>query len=227
MAWGKTNTEAFWIEEIGALHGYPSTRGAKRKGKARKKGRKEPHRIAEVAIRPLAPHERGPAPAEQDELRQLQDKMLKAQEELHQYWEKRAGRVRAQLGCAGPPTPSEVFYTRALEADEDAYGHPLAARVFLRTRTGFRYEREVRLKDFVTQEEAAHLLSVSVVAVNKWIRAGKLRNKKLRGTVVMRLRDVLAIARRRGESVPFTSRRAGVVGTLARRYPAMPTTFAK
>jgi len=64
-----------------------------------------------------------------------------------------------------------------------------------RDRTGFRYERAIGLDDYVSQAEAAKLLQIPVMTIYRWVRSGGLPSKKRNGISVIKLRDVLGIAR--------------------------------
>lgn len=75
---------------------------------------------------------------------------------------------------------------------------PKAAIIVMRDRIGFKYERVVGLDDFVSQREAAQLLGLPTMTVNRWVRARKLDSKKRNGYVVLRVRDVLAVGQETG-----------------------------
>lgn len=66
------------------------------------------------------------------------------------------------------------------------------------SRTGMQYTREVRRSGYVTQREAAKLLKVSVMTVNRWVRNGTLRSITRKGVSVIAVRDVVALADNRG-----------------------------
>lgn len=63
---------------------------------------------------------------------------------------------------------------------------------------GQRYTREVGPDDYVSQREAAALLGVTVMAVNKWVRNRKLRCRKRRGSSVIRLSDLKRFGKSHG-----------------------------
>ena len=157
MAWGKSFKQAYWIEEYGRLHGYPDASEVVTGAHVPRTKKKVTPRVdviqeVQEQLRLAARGERSLRKSQEwrELLRKKQDKLLRAHEEVQRFWERRAGTVREREGLDGPPTLKDVFYVRALEAGEDAYGQPLVARVFLRTRTGFKYERVVGLNDFVT-----------------------------------------------------------------------------
>ena len=65
-----------------------------------------------------------------------------------------------------------------------------AAVIVVRDRTGFRYERQVGLDDFVTVRDAAQLLRLPVMTVTRWIKKGGIRSRKQNGFSIIRLREV-------------------------------------
>jgi hypothetical protein len=67
-----------------------------------------------------------------------------------------------------------------------------------RDRIGFKYEREVGLNGYLSQNEAAKLLRLPVMSVNRWVRSGALKSKKRQGYSVVQLRHVLMLARSKG-----------------------------
>lgn len=71
------------------------------------------------------------------------------------------------------------------------------AVVVKRDRIGFRYERVVQLDDWVSQQEAAQLLGLPVMTVNRWVRAKKIPSTKRNGFSVVRLGDVLRVGKER------------------------------
>jgi excisionase family DNA binding protein len=79
------------------------------------------------------------------------------------------------------------------EAGKD---NPVRGAVMVkRDRTGFRYERAIGLDDYVSQAEAAKLLQIPVMTIYRWVRGRGLPSKKRNGISVIKLRDVLGIAR--------------------------------
>jgi hypothetical protein len=99
---------------------------------------------------------------------------------------------------------TEAFYER--ELGDDPAGHPKIACIVLRTRVGFRYERVVRMQDYVTQREAAKLLGLPVMTVFRWVDLKQLKSKTLNGYSVIRLHDVLAMSKRRGKPIKMSWR---------------------
>lgn len=73
-----------------------------------------------------------------------------------------------------------------------------------RDRQGFRWERNVGLNDFVSQADAAQLLGVPLMRVNRWMRNGPLKGKgrKRRGYLVIRVRDLYELALKLQLQVP-------------------------
>lgn len=82
-----------------------------------------------------------------------------------------------------------------------------------RDRQGFRWEREVGLNDFVSQADAAQLLGLPLMRVNRWVRAGKLRSSKRRGYSVIRIKDLYELALELELAVP-RGRRLVIIGAL-------------
>ena len=80
-----------------------------------------------------------------------------------------------------------------------------SAVVVLRDRTGFRYERQVGLDDFVTVRDAAQLLRVPIMTVTRWIKKRRIRSRKQGGFSVIRLREVLRVAHARHHPVRLGS----------------------
>lgn len=84
------------------------------------------------------------------------------------------------------------------------------------TYAGQEYRRDVGPEDLVTQREAALLLGVSVMAVNKHVRAGTLQASVHGGVSVIRLSEVRRFARDRG-LMPDTVRPLPWLGRLVRQ----------
>ena len=59
-----------------------------------------------------------------------------------------------------------------------------------------RYYKKLRSTDQLSQAEAAALLHVSRMQVNRWVRAGKIPDRTVLGTSRIRVADRLAFARR-------------------------------
>lgn len=86
-------------------------------------------------------------------------------------------------------------------------GRPIgAAVVVVRDRTGFRYERQVGLDDFVTVRDAAQLLRLPVMTVTRWIKMRRIRSRKQNGFSVIRLREVLRVGHSRHRPMTVGSR---------------------
>ena len=106
---------------------------------------------------------------------------------------------------AGPDHVRSSFPTHLASPDET--NRPIAAAVtVLRDRTGFHYERQVGLDDFVTVRDAAQLLRVPPMTVTRWIKKRRIRSGKKRGVSVIRLRDVLRVAQERERRVKLGNR---------------------
>lgn len=72
-----------------------------------------------------------------------------------------------------------------------------AAVISVRDRIGFRYEREVGLDDFVSVREAAQLLHLPVMTISRWLKKKEMKSTTRHGFTVIRLREVLRVARDR------------------------------
>jgi excisionase family DNA binding protein len=59
-----------------------------------------------------------------------------------------------------------------------------------------RYYRKLRSSDQLSQSEAAALLHVSRMQVNRWVNDGKIRDRIVLGTSRIRVADLVAFARR-------------------------------
>ena len=81
-----------------------------------------------------------------------------------------------------------------------------AAVIAVRDRIGFRYEREVGLDDFVSVREAAQLLHLPLMTVNRWVKKKVLKSSRRRGFAVIRVRDVLRMAKERKRKLKLGSR---------------------
>jgi hypothetical protein len=75
------------------------------------------------------------------------------------------------------------------------------AVIVMRDRIGFKYERAIGLDDYVSQKEAAMLLQVPVMTVNRWIRSKTLKSKKKDGFSVLKLRDLLKVVKQQRKRV--------------------------
>lgn len=109
--------------------------------------------------------------------------------------------IDSEFGLAG--WPEDIPEKPAVESALKTEPHykpkePTEAVMVMRDRIGFRYERIVGLGDYLSQREAATLLGVPVMRVNRWVRRNKLASRKRNGYSVVLLRDVLDIARTEG-----------------------------
>jgi hypothetical protein len=82
-----------------------------------------------------------------------------------------------------------------------------------RDRQGFRWERVVGLNDYVSQADAAQLLGVPLMRVNRWVRkGGPLKSKKRRGYSIVLVRDIYELAIKLDLEVP-RGRPIAIIGT--------------
>lgn len=72
-----------------------------------------------------------------------------------------------------------------------------AAVIVIRDRIGFEYEREVGLEDFVSVREAAQLLEMPVMTLTRWVKSKRMKSSKKKGFVVIRLSEVIRMAKER------------------------------
>ena len=110
-----------------------------------------------------------------------------------------------------PPEPSGPAHVHGQPvthwAKPDTTDRPIgAAVVVVRDRTGFSYERHVGLDDFVTVRDAAQLLGVPAMTVTRWIKKRRIRSRKQNRSSVIRLREVLRVAKDRQHPVKLGSR---------------------
>ncbi len=80
---------------------------------------------------------------------------------------------------------------------------PSEAIVVLRDRVGFEYQRVVGLDQFVSQREAAQLMGLPVMTINRWVHAKKLPSRKRRGFKIILLRDLLRLIKEQGRKLPM------------------------
>lgn len=109
--------------------------------------------------------------------------------------------IDPEFGLAGWPEdiPKKPTVESALKTEHHYMPQePTEAVIVMRDRIGFRYERIVGLRDYLSQREAAKLLGVPVMRVNRWVKSKKLASRKRNGYSVVLLRDVLDIARAEG-----------------------------
>jgi len=66
--------------------------------------------------------------------------------------------------------------------------------ITIRDRIGFRYERRVTERDCVSQAQAAAILGVPVMRINRWINSDELKETTKSGFSVVRLCDLYTIA---------------------------------
>ena len=89
-----------------------------------------------------------------------------------------------------PPSPEELS-----RLDMGLTRNPVhRAIITIRDRIGFEYQREIGLDDFVSVRDAASLLEIPVMTVNRWVRAKRVKSAKQHGFAVIPLREVLRIA---------------------------------
>jgi hypothetical protein len=108
---------------------------------------------------------------------------------------------------------SDARTTHREVKDQEGWKAPLLdqrdewATLVFRDRLGFRWERYVGLNDDVSQVEAAKLLGVPLMRVNRWVRSGKLRSKPRRGKTgkpysIIKVRHIVALAKELNIAVP-------------------------
>lgn len=81
-------------------------------------------------------------------------------------------------------------WTGVIETEGEIRG----AVIEMRDRLGFRYERVVGLDEYVSQRDAAGILQVPVMTVNRWIRNRALKSRKKKRYSIVKLRDLLRLA---------------------------------
>lgn len=108
-------------------------------------------------------------------------------------------------GLAGyPDEPNETSQAQGPPPDpEPAMTDVEEAVLIVRDRIGFQYERRVGLGDFISQRDAAKLLGLDVMTVTRWVKAKKLHSRRRKGFVVVRLRDVVAVAHKHEIPLPL------------------------
>lgn len=97
---------------------------------------------------------------------------------------------------------------------QDRLDDECGGRVVLawRDRHGFRWQRTVGLHDYVAQADAAQLLGVSLMRVNRWVRkGGLLKAKRKKGLSVVRVKELYELAIRMRLKVP-RGRPRGIIG---------------
>lgn len=113
--------------------------------------------------------------------------------------------------------PASIKTEDIYEAERTADGSlPAVARLVIRDRLGFRYERIVGNQDFVSRQEAAYLLGASLMSVGRWVRAKKLpsqtRKRNGKKYSVVKVADVWRLANELHLRVP-EGRTLTIVGT--------------
>jgi hypothetical protein len=107
---------------------------------------------------------------------------------------------------ASPPRPT----LRAALEDMAARGafaeSPAFAVIQVRDKLGFTFERVVGLDEYVSQREAASILDLPVMTINRAVRAKQLPSRTKKGYSVIVLRDVLKEAKRRGRRLKMRGR---------------------
>ena len=61
-----------------------------------------------------------------------------------------------------------------------------------------RYYKKLTGSDQLSQAEAAAVLHVSRMQLNRWVRQGRIRDRKVLGTSRIRVADLVAFARKKG-----------------------------
>jgi hypothetical protein len=108
---------------------------------------------------------------------------------LHKAGDKASPDWKERLGPNDVAEIKDLGWKSRLEGSEGA-----RCVIGFRDRQGFRWEREVGLSDFVSQADAAQLLGVPLMRVNRWIRAKRLKSSKRRGYSVVRVKDLYRLA---------------------------------
>jgi hypothetical protein len=119
---------------------------------------------------------------------------------------KRAERLSSadEVETHAPSRVERDYFVRVTKGETE---RPIGAAVIvIRDRIGFQYERQVGLDDFVSTREAAQLLELPVMTITRWVRAMKMKSSKRNGFVVIRLREVLRIAKERQTTLKLGSR---------------------
>jgi len=105
------------------------------------------------------------------------------------------------------PVPNRVKRQYPTYTSKTGPERPIgAAVIIMRDRIGFEYERQVGLDEFVSIREAAKLLELPVMTLTRWVKSTKLKSARQRGFVVIRLREVLRIAKDRRAKLKLGSR---------------------
>ncbi len=104
----------------------------------------------------------------------------------------------SRLGPNAVVTREDLTWNDLLEGSSGGW-----CVLVLRDRQGFRWERRVGPNDFVSQADAAQLLGVPLMRVNRWLRpGGPLKSKKRRGYSVVRVKDLYDLATKLRIRVP-------------------------
>ncbi len=83
---------------------------------------------------------------------------------------------------------------------------PAFAVIEVRDKLGFRFERVVGLDEYVSQREAATILNLPVMTINRAVRSKQLPSRTKKGYSIILLRDVLKEAKRRGRRLKIRGR---------------------
>jgi hypothetical protein len=117
---------------------------------------------------------------------------------LSGYPDERAEAKREPAEHPMGPVPSRVTPKYPTYTSKTGPVNPIGAAVIvLRDRTGFQYERQVGLGDFVSIREAAQLLRVPIMTLTRWVRSEKVKSSRRNGFVIIRVREVLRLAKER------------------------------
>ena len=122
-------------------------------------------------------------------------------------------------GLSGYPRANATHETRASQpkpalravlegmAARGAFGQsPAFAVIQVRDKLGFAFERVVGLDEYVSQREAARILDLPVMTINRAVRSKQLPSRTKKGYSVILLRDVLKEAKRRGRRLKIRGR---------------------
>ncbi len=93
-------------------------------------------------------------------------------------------------------TPEAVAHTTDVTGWRTLLAGGKGARCVLvhRDRQGFRWEREIGLNDYVSQGDAANLLGVPIMKMNRWVRDKRIKTRKYNDFQVIRVGNLYQFA---------------------------------
>jgi hypothetical protein len=107
---------------------------------------------------------------------------------------------------ASQPKPTVRAAIEEMEARRGPGESPAFAVIQVRDKLGFRFERAVGLDEYVSQREAARILDLPVMTINRAVRSKQVPSRTKKGYSVILLRDVLKEAKRRGRRLKMRGR---------------------